>query len=157
MYIHYLPERLRNSFTAIQVLRRFKQLESTTPGCYNLSQSSVFFMKSTPLAKIGRGACCMGQTQRWCHRLRDKRGNGRFEYLSNSDSKHNECFYRCALFAKENWPILRSLGVWKKDDIVIDHYHEGRVKKKYLAGTSTWLRVSLPQSLEKFKSSGWGK
>ena len=39
----------------------------------------------------------------------------------------------------------------KEDDVVyrcsfhIDHYH---------AGTSTWLRVSLPRSLEKFKSSG---
>ena len=48
----------------------------------------------------------------------------------------------------------------KEDDVVyrssfhIDHYHAGRDKKNYHAGTSTWLRVSLPQSLEKFKSSG---
>ena len=31
-FIHDLPERLRNSFTAIQVLQRCKQLEFTTQG-----------------------------------------------------------------------------------------------------------------------------
>jgi len=48
----------------------------------------------------------------------------------------------------------------KEDDVVYrcsfhsDYYHEAEIKRNYLAGTSTWLRVSLPQSLEKFKSSG---
>ena len=53
MYIHDFPERLRNSFTAIQVLRRFKQLESTTLGCYNLSQSCVFFIKILLSQRLG--------------------------------------------------------------------------------------------------------